>query len=80
MACQTGSEGHLLHSTNPSGSLEVPLLRDGPGSLPIHLSTIWSILCSLGFYQSVKASHCLPEKCRGSPYKRNASLAAAKED
>ena len=52
MACQTGSEGRLLHSTNPSGSLEVPSLRGGPGSLPIHMSTIRSILCSLGFYQS----------------------------
>ena len=38
MACQTGSEGRLLHSTNPSGSLEVPSLRGGPGSLPIHMS------------------------------------------
>ena len=69
MACQTGSEGRLLHSTNPSGSLEVPLLRGGPGSLPIHVSTIRSILCSLGFYQSAKASRCLPKKRRGSPYR-----------
>ena len=69
MACQTGSEGRLLHSTNPSGSLEVPSLRGGPGSLPIHMSTIRSILCSLGFYQSAKASRCLPKKRRGSPYR-----------
>ena len=68
MACQTGSEGRLLHSTNPSGSLEVPSLHGGPGSLPIHMSTIRSILCSLGFYQSAKASRCLPKKRRGLPY------------
>ena len=70
MACQTGSERRLLHSTNPLGSLEVPSLQGGSGSLPIHMSTIRSILCSLGFYQSAKASRCLPKKRRGSPYRR----------
>ena len=69
MACQVGSEGRLLHSANPSGSLEVPSLHGGPSSLPIHMSAVRSVLCYLGFYQGAKASFCFPEKCRSSPYR-----------
>ena len=80
MACQVGSEGCLLHSTNPSGSLEVPSLHGRPSSLPIHMSAVQSILCSLGFYQGAKASFCFPEKCRSSPYRLYRRYPSDRED
>ena len=69
VACQARLEGRLLHSPNPSGTPEVPPLCGRPSPVPIHVSSVRSLLCTLGFYQGSKASRCLPEKFRSSPYR-----------
>ena len=55
----------------------VPIFRDhqkylrfcsGQNSIPVYVSPVRSILCTLGFYQGLKTSGRFPKKLRNSPY------------
>ena len=70
LASQVGPEGCLLHCPDPSGSEsgspEVPSVRSGTGSLPVHLPSVRSILCSLGIHEGSSPCCSLPSDS-GSP-------------
>ena len=66
LASQVGPEGCLLHCPDPSGSPEVPSVRSGTGSLPVHLPSVRSILCSLGVHEGSSPCGSLPPDS-GSP-------------
>ena len=69
MASQVGLEGCLLHSPNCSGASKVSPLYSGRDSIPVYVSPIRSILCSLGLYQGVETGCRFPKKLRSSPYR-----------
>ena len=53
---QAGSEGCVLHDPHPQlEQTSSTLLRTEP-SLPVYMSAIWPVLCSLGLYQDPEAS------------------------
>ena len=65
---QVGLKGRVFHSPNLPGPSKVSPFCSGQNSIPVYVSPVRSILCTLGFYQGLKTSGRFPKKLRNSPY------------
>ena len=68
MVSQVGLKGRVFHSPNLPGPSKVSPFCSGQNSIPVYVSPVRSILCTLGFYQGLKTSGRFPKKLRNSPY------------
>ena len=65
---QVGLKGRVFHSPNLPGPSKVSPFCSGQNSIPVYVSPVRSILCTLGFYQGLRTSGRFPKKLRNSPY------------
>ena len=61
-----GSQRCILHSPNTPRPPTSPAFPGGPCSLPVYMSTLRPILCTMSIYQSDEATHNIPSEYGGS--------------
>ena len=57
LVCEDGSERRLLHSSHRDQSSAIPEIYARGEELPIHLPSLWPILCPPHLHQSTEASN-----------------------
>ena len=56
LAYKGGPEGCLLHGSNGQGKQRLPPVYQSESSLPVHMPTLWAVMCPMGLYQDPEAS------------------------
>ena len=61
---QSGSERCIFHDPHPTAGQIIPAILDGKPRLPVLMSAIRPVLCSLGLYQDPEASSNSAQRAR----------------
>ena len=54
----------VLHNSNTCRSPTLPEVHSGAGTLSVHMSPFWPVVCPMGLHQSDEA-HCNLSLCQG---------------